>query len=144
MIGLLDRARLVGKHGLELGARLLDMLNDYLAQVRPVAPRLFCSNRGGNVDHEAARQIADCVSAHAIGNRPAAGLGLVEAGIFVDFTDASDVGARGRRPAKLAGTSHNGYTVSFLLRASGETLMFEFAPVLWTSIAWITLIIWLA
>jgi integrase/recombinase XerD len=38
-----------------LGARLLGVLDDYLARVRPVAPRLFCSNRGGNVDQEAAR-----------------------------------------------------------------------------------------
>jgi hypothetical protein len=71
--------------------------------------------------------------AHAIGDGPASEIGLVEAGIFVDLAHASRVGARGRRPSKLARTSHNGYTISFLLRASGETLMFEFAPVLRTS-----------
>lgn len=81
---------------------------------------------------------------HAIGDGPASGFGLGEAGIFVDFTDASGVGTRGRRPSKLARTGHKGYTVSFLLRASGETLIFEFAPVLRTSTDWNVLIIWLA
>ena len=96
------------------------------------------------IDHQTAREIADRVAAHAVGDGPASELGLVEAGVFVDLADAAGVGTRGRRPAKLALTGHNACTVSFLLRASGETLMFEFAPVLRTSTDWNWLIIWLA
>ena len=52
-----------------LGARLLGVIHDYLDSVRPVAPRLFCSNRGGNIDHEAARAALAIAAMGSLGKK---------------------------------------------------------------------------
>jgi uncharacterized membrane protein len=81
------------------------------------------------------------MASHAIGDRPAGPLRLLEAGVFIVLADPAHIRAGRRYPSELTGTRHGIYAAWFVLRSSGEALMFAFVPVLLTLIDWNWLII---
>jgi hypothetical protein len=81
------------------------------------------------------------MAAHAIGDGPAAPLGLLEAGVFIVVAHPARIRAGRRYPTELSGTGHGIYAAWFVLRSSGEAVMFAFVPVLLTLIDWNWLII---
>ena len=81
------------------------------------------------------------MASHAIGDCPTGSLGLLQAGILIVPADPAHIRAGRRYPSELTGTRHGIYAAWFVLRSSGEALMFAPAPVLLTLIDWNWLII---
>ena len=81
------------------------------------------------------------MASHAISDRPAGLPGLLEAGVLIVLADPAHIRPGRRYPTELTGTGHGIYAAWFVLRSSGEALMFAFVPVLLTLIDWNWLII---